>query len=51
MYYTHEITPADLVGRTLWELALLRNTIVRDGSQAYPDVAKLRQSFGSVSQY
>jgi hypothetical protein len=27
LYYTREITPADLVGRTLWELTLLRNTI------------------------
>jgi hypothetical protein len=25
--------------------------IVRDSSHAYPDVTKLRQSFGSVDQY
>jgi len=27
LYYTGEITESDLVGRTLWELTLLRNTI------------------------
>ncbi len=27
LYYAREITPADLVSRTVWELTLLRNTI------------------------
>jgi hypothetical protein len=27
LYYTRDITESDLVGRTLWELTLLRNTI------------------------
>jgi YARHG domain len=35
LYYTGEITPADLVGRTLWELTLLRNTIYARASNTF----------------